>query len=384
MIPLALALACPGIAPARAQDFPAAGPVEWGRTALLWRAHLAYESSSNIIYSTEARAPIPDFEDDVAEAGFNLGLTRHGLGGTSWAVSYGLQLERPQEFDDLRALDHRMAVDLTLGRDEPQRWELGADLRYYDFYNFSPWSFVDGAVHAKSTTFAAGGYVLEISGRAGLRELPEGVTAPVDYSVLGARYVGGEAVLKRWMSRSVRLSAGYDLRLTRHEATSSTFLVDRSGLGSSEERSDGDHRLHAELMWVRGEELSLRGGYEFRTRVSNADYYEQRGHFFRGGAVYAASFGGIARAAVLFGVVDFHERRFDPRFLDTRKDFRAAVNVSYSRSVRPDLEITLSYDYLDNDSNDSDEFDLGTTLSYGDVTERSITVSLDYATSYGL
>jgi hypothetical protein len=291
---------------------------------------------------------------------------------------------RPVEFGNLRALNHDVALALTLGRDGPQRWDFEALAQYYDFYNFRPWSFLQVTALARSTRYFGGGFVLELAVRGEIREFTDDVRAPLDYSVIDDRMFGGEMNMKRWLSSSWRVRGGYRVSATRHDPTASTFLLDRSGLGAVEARRDVNHRLDAEVMWSRENTWAVSGGYEFWMRASNSDYYDLRGYLLRGYAVYQPAFGGLLRATALWGVVDFFDRRFDSRFIDTREDFRGVFSLSYRRAVAPAVDITLAYGYVHNDANDSEEFDPRTTLSYGDVTQRSISVSLDYSLDYGL
>jgi hypothetical protein len=53
--------------------------------------------------------------------------------------------------------------------------------------------------------------------------------------------------------------------------------------------------------------------------------------------------------------------------------------VSYSRLLTSRLGITGSYSFVSNDSNDSEDFDPATTLSYGDVEQQALTIALDYS-----
>jgi hypothetical protein len=139
-----------------------------------------------------------------------------------------------------------------------------------------------------------------------------------------------------------------------------------------------EHRLDSHVLLNPSDVWSVSAGYEFRLRHSNGEYYSFRGHFLSGYAVYM-QFGGTLRASALWGVVDFFDRRFDPRFLNTREDFRAVLNASYSRLLTSRLGITGSYSYVSNDSNDSEDFVPATTLSYGGVEQQALTIALDYS-----
>ena len=185
--------------------------------------------------------------------------------------------------------------------------------------------------------------------------------------------------LKLWQTSSLRYSLQNMTSKVFFETSPSKELRWRSGLDFNKHRSDIYDALTAEITYLPIKGILFNIGYLFEYNISNSHYYRFRASSMILDAMWSPDSKQQILIETRIGLFDFFGRTFDDRYLNTKKDTRLYLSVSYNYRITENLKLTTGYKMYSNNSNDSSvDFSLGHTKSYSSFTKNDIIATFKY------
>jgi hypothetical protein len=183
----------------------------------------------------------------------------------------------------------------------------------------------------------------------------------------------GEVRLRYWLRDDWRLAVTYRIDVFTFSGNllwSGAPLAAFVGLPEGTERQDITNTVQPEISYVAGGSLVLTLGYRFEDSRSNSAAFTYRAHRAIGAGYWEITDRHILFAEVRYGRYDFHSFQFDSRYRNTRSDFRLDVAANYRFVLNDRFYLQARYGLLSNDSNDSIDFNPGTSLSFSTFSQN--------------
>lgn len=315
--------------------------------------------------------------DYAGDLGFDLVLTRPFGGEGRLILDSNLNLSRLRTFEGRRGYEAatRASFERNLGSRAGIAPELTA---LYHREKDDEWTFRSFAPGIAASYDFDMGLMSRIRYAFTLEQFPPGGTRN-SYGNIGAKASNGEMDLKLWQNRDLRHRLVTSMETASYRANLSRTLSEYAELETGEERSDVTFAAREELMLVLTDRLVLTPALEVEENRSNSDAFTYRAvrplldFYFRAGRSHELF------ASAAYGRFDFFRERFDPRFENTREDFRLEWTAHYRMEVREGLHVRMTYRHLGNDSNDSTDFDPLVSRSFSTYTQNRIESQVIYA-----
>jgi len=183
----------------------------------------------------------------------------------------------------------------------------------------------------------------------------------------------GEVRLRYWLRNDWRLALTYRIDVFTFSSNllwSDPPLAAFVGLPEGTERRDITNMAQPEVSYVAGDSLVLTLGYRFEDSRSNSAAFTYRAHRVVGAGYWEITDRHIVFAEVRYGRYDFHSFQFDSRYRNTRSDLRLDVAANYRFVLNDHFYLQARYGLLSNDSNDSSDFNPGTSLSFSTFSQN--------------
>ena len=183
----------------------------------------------------------------------------------------------------------------------------------------------------------------------------------------------GEVRLRYWLGSDWRLALTYRIDVFTFSSNllwSDPPLVAFVGLPEGTERQDFTNVVQPEVSYLAGGSLVLTLGYRFEDNRSNSPAFRYRAHRTMAVGYWEVTDRHIAFTEVRYGIYDFYSFQFDSRYRNTRSDLRLDVAANYRFVVNDSFYLQARYGLLLNDSNDSINFNPGTSLSFSTFSQN--------------
>jgi len=183
----------------------------------------------------------------------------------------------------------------------------------------------------------------------------------------------GEVRLRYWLRNDWRLALTYRIDVFTFSSNllwSDPPLAAFVGLPEGTERQDFTNVVQPEVSYLAGGSLVLTLGYRFEDNRSNSPAFRYRAHRTMAVGYWEVTDRHIAFTEVRYGIYDFYSFQFDSRYRNTRSDLRLDVAANYRFVVNDSFYLQARYGLLLNDSNDSINFNPGTSLSFSTFSQN--------------
>ncbi|MBI1927513.1 hypothetical protein HYR99_25135 [Candidatus Poribacteria bacterium] len=339
-------------------------------------------SNNNILVGKQTlflNAPQRDF---VSNAQAKLGF-QTTVAGTSQQLtgSYQFDLSRFAELPNWNG--RTQALHLTFERSAESRGEVTSSLlqlrgnfQSYD-QNNDEYSFLQYQIGAHLKRFLPKGFLVELDYDFKRGDFLSDTNKDTYYNITSNTH-RLQARVKLWHSTRARSHLRYQLALPRYAGNLSDLLEGLSGLTRGQIRRDWTHSLLWEWRYLPSTRAPFSIGYQFQNNRSNSPYYRYRAHQVGLVSIVNFRFKGENRLIVKgeWGFFDYYQRRFDSRYLNTRKDWRIGVNLTYDRPLIRLLTLEVKYSLIDNNSNDTIDFNPDTSISFSSFSQSLAQIAL--------
>ncbi len=349
----------------------------WGNTGVLWaqktspvfqwitRAHIAAIYNDNLVIGTESRTPLPPLDDRylnyTVDVGFRLALPFSQY----LTAMYSYNKEDEQQVTFLQRVDQVFYGEWwgQLGRF--LRYQVVARYQSFDFVELSELNFNQFSLKGYTVWQIPNGMQIHLDVSREQKRFVRPSDNVTGYSLVDASENRFNMRWRKWVTHHWQIDFRLLVGAIVYAPTKSVFLNNLSGLSPVQQRKDKRLILHpriGRLLW--NDALYLSGGIQVEQNNSNSDYYDFSGVQVTGDVAWSLTTHHFLAVEGAYGVYRYPRRRFDSRYRNTKEDFRLSFAVTYQWEITAYLELELNYQLLQNNSNDSIDYNPFTTLTY--------------------
>jgi hypothetical protein len=336
-------------------------------------------SNNNLIIGTETRRKIEPIEDQALNVSLDLGIDIPVFKTDRFSFIYKVYNENQQNTDFLKRTDHSFISSLRGKLFNKFGYNVEGSFKSYLFRELENLNFNQLSLVTKLHYMFESGITIETQYLFRNRDFTGDNNNVTGYSVIGSNQNTIKFRAKKWLSQYFRAGIEYIYSAERFQSTPSTYLNAISGLSAKGKRQDTYFAIQPEITTLLFDRMILLNvGYQIESNSSNSLYYNYEGFKGLADVVIDLHEDHSFSAEFTYGAYQYPDRQFDKRFTNPKEDFRTTFFLTYNWDVFDFLTWKLTYNYMENDSNDSPFYKQSYSLTYSSFKQSIVGTSFQF------